>query len=123
MPATASNVAKQIRLAYSKGRLTSDPDYNLKLGQTYLIGLLKQFKGSYVLALCAYNAGPHRAKKWIKINGDPRHSDVDMIDWVEKIPFTETRNYVQRVMENLQVYRFRLAKTPVQAELEKDLSR
>jgi soluble lytic murein transglycosylase len=123
MPATASNVAKQIRLAYSKGRLTSDPNYNLKLGQTYLIGLLKQFKGSYVLALCAYNAGPHRAKKWIKINGDPRHSDVDVIDWVEKIPFTETRNYVQRVMENLQVYRFRLAKTPVQAELEKDLSR
>ena len=123
MPATASNVAKQIRIAYSKGRLTSDPNYNLKLGQTYLIGLLKEFKGSYVLALCAYNAGPHRAKKWIKEHGDPRDSDVDVIDWVEKIPFTETRNYVQRVMENLQVYRFRVAKTPVQAELEKDLSR
>jgi len=123
MPATASNVAKQVRIAYSKGRLTSDPHYNLKLGQTYLIGLLKQFKGSYVLALCAYNAGPHRAKQWIKANGDPRADDVDVIDWVEMIPFTETRNYVQRVMENLQVYRFRLAKTPVQAELEKDLSR
>ncbi|MGY8990670.1 MAG: lytic transglycosylase domain-containing protein, partial [Rhodospirillales bacterium] len=108
---------------YSKERLTSDPHYNLKLGQTYLIGLLKQFKGSYVLALCAYNAGPHRAKQWIKANGDPRADDVDVIDWVEMIPFTETRNYVQRIMENLQVYRFRLAQTPVQTELEKNLSR
>ncbi len=123
MPATALNVAKQLRVSYSKNRLTSDPNYNLKLGQSYLLGLLERYNGSYVLALCAYNAGPHRANQWITQNGDPRDKDVDVIDWVEMIPFTETRNYVQRVMENLQVYRYRLAKTPIEAELEKDLSR
>ncbi|MEQ8194207.1 MAG: lytic transglycosylase domain-containing protein [Rhodospirillales bacterium] len=123
MPGTASRLAKQMKLAYSRGRLTADPDYNLKLGQTYLLSMIEEFDGSYIMAVAAYNAGPSRVKRWIKENGDPRAKDVDVIDWIEMIPFNETRNYVQRVMENLQIYRHRLAKTPVQVELEKDLVR
>ena len=83
--------------------------------------MLKEFKGSYVLALASYNAGPHRARKWIKRNGDPRDKDVDSIDWVELIPFDETRNYVQRVLENLQIYRLGLSKTEIALGLEDDL--
>ncbi|MEX2449577.1 MAG: lytic transglycosylase domain-containing protein [Rhodospirillales bacterium] len=123
MPGTASQLAKQMKMAYSRGRLTADPDYNLKLGQTYLLNMIEEFDGSYIMALAAYNAGPSRVKRWVKENGDPRDKDVDVIDWIEMIPFSETRNYVQRVMENLQVYRHRLSKTPVQIELEKDLAR
>jgi len=123
MPYTASRVARKIGLPYSRIRLTKDPDYNLTLGQSYLAELVDDFKGSYVLALSAYNAGPARAKQWIKRNGDPREKDVDAIDWIEKIPFNETRNYVQRVLENLQVYRHRLAETKVALTLEHDLAR
>ena len=71
--------------------------------------------------LAGYNAGPHRVTRWLKANGDPRDADVDAIDWVEMIPFTETRNYVQRVLENLQVYRVRLAETEVALGLADDL--
>jgi soluble lytic murein transglycosylase len=85
-------------------------NYNLKIGQAYLSGLLKHFNGSYVLSLAAYNAGASRIKRWIVHNGDPRDNSVDPIDWIEKIPFTETRNYVQRVLENLTVYRIILNK-------------
>jgi len=123
MPATARRTAGSLRLRYSKAKLTRDPDYNIKLGQAYLGTVIKQFNGSYVLALAGYNAGPHRAKRWIRANGDPRDTLVDAVDWIEMIPFAETRNYVQRVLENLQIYRARMAKTKVALNLENDLMR
>jgi len=121
MPATAKSVAKRLKQRFSRVRLSSSPKYNMTLGQAYLASVLKEFKGSYVLALASYNAGPHRARKWIKRNGDPRDKDVDSIDWVELIPFDETRNYVQRVLENLQIYRLGLSKTEIALGLEDDL--
>ena len=105
MPSTAKQVAKTYRMPYRKHKLTTDISYNLKLGQKYLSSLLKQFNGSHILSLAAYNAGPSRVNSWIKRNGDPRSIDVDVIDWIEMIPFKETRNYVQRVIENYNVYR------------------
>jgi len=94
-------------------RLTEDADYNVHLGQTYLQDLVNEFNGSYILALAAYNAGPSRARQWMRDYGDPRDSTVDAIDWIEMIPFSETRNYVQRVLENLQVYRYMMSPTQV----------
>jgi len=107
-PATAKRVAKDNRLPYDRARLTGDATYNLIIGQVYLSGVIKQFEGSYPMALAAYNAGPHRVKRWLRNNGDPRKGEIDIVDWVELIPFSETRNYVQRVLENLSVYRTRL---------------
>jgi soluble lytic murein transglycosylase len=121
MPNTALKVAKRLDLPYDRRRLTTDSGYNLALGHAYLAELLQEFKGSYVLALAAYNAGPNRARQWIKENGDPRDKEIDSIDWVEMIPFHETRNYVQRVLENLQVYRHSLAKEEIALRLERDL--
>ncbi|MEQ8356753.1 MAG: lytic transglycosylase domain-containing protein [Kiloniellaceae bacterium] len=105
MPATAQHSAKRLGLPFSRDRLTSDPDYNARLGQAYLSELLEQFDGSYILALAAYNAGPSRAQRWIELYGDPRDPGVDPINWIERIPFSETRNYVQRILESLVVYR------------------
>jgi len=121
MPATARNVARQIKLPFSKNRLMSDPEYNMKLGRAYISGLLNKYDNSYVLALAAYNAGPSRVKKWLKANGDPRKTEVDTLDWIEMIPFNETRTYVQRVLGNLQVYRLRLGTKTLAWSLEKDL--
>ena len=121
LPSTARRVAKSLGMRYVRRRLTTDPDYNMTLGQAYLARMLQEFKGSAPLALAAYNAGPARAQRWIKRNGDPRTKDVDAIDWVEMIPFDETRTYVQRVLANLQVYRSRLADTEVALALESDL--
>jgi len=121
LPRTAYKVAKRLRVPFSRRRLTTDRVYNLTLGQAYLSELLAAFKGSYVLALAAYNAGPKRVRQWLRGNGDIRKADVDSIDWVELIPFRETRNYVQRVLENLQVYRLLLAKTETALRLERDL--
>jgi len=121
MPRTASKIAKKLHIPYSQRRLLSDPDYNLKLGQAYLAGLVEEFNGSYVLALVAYNAGPSRAWKWMRRNGDPRDPAIDAIDWIELIPFRETRNYVQRVLEHLQMYRIRLSETEIALRLENDL--
>ncbi len=121
MPATARKVAKDMKLRYSSTRLTRDSSYNMALGQSYLGDVLGRFDNSYVLALSAYNAGPSRANRWIKQFGDPRDKDTDAIDWVEMIPFDETRNYVQRVLENLQVYRVLMANTEVALSLENDL--
>lgn len=108
MPATAQRTAKRVSTSYETDRLTSDPAYNARLGQAHLGELMEDWKGSYILAFASYNAGGGNVKKWVDAYGDPRRPDVDPIDWVERIPFTETRNYVQRVMENLQVYRNRL---------------
>jgi len=123
MPATAKRVAKQTKTKYIRSKLTVDKAYNLKLGQAYLESLIDDFNGSYILALAGYNAGPSRSRAWIKAYGDPRDPAIDSIDWVEQIPFRETRNYVQRVMENLQVYRALWSGTEVASALSQDLQR
>jgi soluble lytic murein transglycosylase len=123
MPGTARHVAGKLGLPYSKQRLTTDPEYNLKIGRAYMSELLDSFDGSYVLALAAYNAGPGRARQWQLVNGDPRGNVIDAVDWIESIPFAETRNYVQRTLENLQVYRTMLNNTEVAWSLESDLAR
>jgi soluble lytic murein transglycosylase len=121
LPDTARDAARQIGLAYSKDRLTTDAGYNATLGAVHLAGLVADYGGSYVLALAAYNAGAGRVTAWIKTYGDPRDPKIDVVNWIERIPFTETRNYVQRVMENLQAYRARLGAPAV--SIETDLKR
>lgn len=123
MPATARITARTEGLPYQPNWLVDDPSYNVTLGAAYLQHLLEQWNGSYVLTIASYNAGPGRPREWIGDWGDPRASNTDVIDWVELIPFTETRNYVQRVLENVQVYRHRLAGTPVPLRIEQDLRR
>jgi soluble lytic murein transglycosylase len=113
MPYTAKLVSKQAKLPYSKSRLTSDPEYNINLGSHYIAGLILQYDGAYPFATAAYNAGPKRVKYWKKINKNPQKNQVDFVDWVELIKFKETRNYVQRVMENYNVYRYILEKKPI----------
>ncbi|WMS43423.1 lytic transglycosylase domain-containing protein [Acuticoccus sp. MNP-M23] len=105
MPRTAASVAKELGLRHSQSKLTSDPAYNATLGAAYLKKRLGNFDGSYILTFAAYNAGAGRVREWIERFGDPRDRSVDPITWVEQIPYPETRNYVQRVMENVQVYR------------------
>jgi soluble lytic murein transglycosylase len=94
-------------MAYNWKRLVSDPVYNTQLGAGEVSALLRDYRGSFVLAFAGYNAGRGRVQQWVAQHGDPRDPKVDAVDWVERIPFAETRNYVQRVMENLQVYRQR----------------
>lgn len=110
MPATARLMARATgqSVGHSDHKLLADSNYNIRLGRSYMSHLLDDFDNSYVLALAAYNAGPGRVRQWMRDNGDPRKSNVDVVDWIEMIPFDETRNYVQRVLENLQVYRQRL---------------
>ena len=105
MPATAAAVAKRLSIPASVPALTADPAYNMRLGTAYLQGLLDEFGGALPLALAGYNAGPHRVRSWLAANGDPVAGGVDMVDWIEMIPFNETRNYVQRVIENVVIYR------------------
>jgi len=112
MTYTAKLVSKQAKLPYSKSRLKSDPDYNIKLGSYYLASLLEIYEGSYPFALAAYNAGPKRVKYWKKINGNPQNDKISYVDWIELIKFKETRNYVQRVLENVNVYRYMLSGKP-----------
>jgi soluble lytic murein transglycosylase len=124
MPDTAKQIGKQLNVAKFKDeRLTADPKFNITLGRAYLDKLVDRFGGSYVLATAAYNAGPNRVRQWMDTYGDPRQADTDVVDWIESIPFDETRNYVQRVMENLQVYRSRLTKGPSRLALDDDLRR
>lgn len=108
MPATAKQVANSLGLPYAPDRLTRDPAYNVKLGRAYLSKLLGSFDGSVALAFAAYNAGPSRVRQWLDTYGDPRSGRVDLIDWIEMLPFAETRNYVQRAIENRWVYQARL---------------
>ena len=105
MPATANSIAIKLQLPFSAERLTADGTYNVLLGRAYLETLIDDFGGSYALAIAAYNAGPGRVRQWVHDYGDPRGGNIDMVDWIENIPISETRNYVQRVLENLQIYR------------------
>ncbi|HEX5077835.1 MAG TPA: lytic transglycosylase domain-containing protein [Geminicoccaceae bacterium] len=110
MPRTAHLMARALRVPYNQARLTADPDYNVLLGRHYLGVLLDRYGGEVVLAVCAYNAGPRRVEEWLELNGDPRRGGPHaMVDWIELIPFDETRNYVQRVIEARDIYRQRLA--------------
>lgn len=108
MPATARETARRANLPFDWPRLGRDALYSAQMGAAHLNDLLREWRGSYILTFAAYNAGSGNVKKWIEAYGDPRRPEIDAIDWVERIPFYETRNYVQRVMENLQVYRQRL---------------
>ncbi|MDQ2879487.1 MAG: lytic transglycosylase domain-containing protein, partial [Pseudomonadota bacterium] len=103
MPGTARDTATKLGMSYDTSALTSDTDYNITLGSTYFQRLYNLY-GSYPLAIAAYNAGGGNVNKWLAANGDPRSGTVDWIDWIEAIPFQETRNYVQRVLENAVVY-------------------
>ncbi len=116
MPYTAKLVSKQAKLPYSKSRLTKDPEYNINLGSHYIAGLILQYDGTYPFAVAAYNAGPNRVKYWRRINKDPQKNQINFVDWVELIKFRETRNYVQRVLENYNVYRYILEQKPITME-------
>jgi soluble lytic murein transglycosylase len=113
MPYTAKLVAKQAKLPYSRSRLTTDPEYNINLGSHYISGLILEYDGAYPFAIAAYNAGPNRVKYWKKINKNPQKNQIDYVDWIELIKFKETRNYVQRVLENYNVYRYILEQRPI----------
>jgi soluble lytic murein transglycosylase len=121
-PVAGKYVAKKFGFTYDHKRLVNDPAYNMQLGAAELGDLIETYRGSYILAFAAYNAGRTSVKNWIERYGDPRDPKVDPVDWVERIPFTETRNYVQRVLENLQVYRVRFGVTP-KLMIEADLRR
>lgn len=122
MPDTAKLIARQYKLPYARDKLTGDPAYNVKLGAAHLGDLVDNFGGSYVLTLVAYNAGPRRSREWVAEYGDLRDGRIDPIDWVESIPFQETRQYVQKVLQNVHVYRSRLAPDTVKP-MSADLSR
>lgn len=104
-PAAAQTLARRMGFTFSNDRLHNDPAYNLQLGSAEIANLLSDYDGNHVLAFVGYNAGRGRVRQWIERYGDPREANVDVVDWVERIPYAETRNYVQRVLENLQVYR------------------
>jgi soluble lytic murein transglycosylase len=106
-PEAGRDTAKRVGVAYNWDRLVSDPVYNTQMGAAEVAALLKDYRGSYIMTFAGYNAGRGRVQQWVAQHGDPRDPGVDAVDWVERIPFAETRNYVQRVMENLQAYRAR----------------
>ena len=115
-PGAGRDTAKRFGVAYDWKRLVSDPVYNTQLGAGEISALLKDYRGSLILTFAGYNAGRGRVQQWMAQHGDPRDPKVDAVDWVERIPFSETRNYVQRVMENLQVYRQRFGENTATVE-------
>jgi soluble lytic murein transglycosylase len=121
-PDAGRYVCKKYGAGFDLGRLKTDPVYNAALGAAELGGLIEDYRGSYIMTFAAYNAGRGSVKKWIDRYGDPRDPKVDAVDWVEQIPFSETRNYVQRIMENLQVYRARFG-GGTRLQIEADLRR
>ncbi len=121
-PAAGKYLAKKFKVPYDQNRLLNDAVYNMQMGAAELGDVIQDYRGSYILAFVAYNAGRGRVRDWISRFGDPRDPKIDPIDWVERIPFAETRNYVQRVMENVQVYRARFGGTP-KLLIEADLRR
>ena len=104
MPPTARETSGKMGLPYDLARLTRDPEYNIMLGSRYFAGLMDQWGGYAPLAVASYNAGAGNVRKWIAANGDPRTPNVDVVRWIEEIPFSETKGYVQRVLENAVVY-------------------
>ena len=116
MKPTAKVVAKQAKLPYSISGLTQDPEYNIKLGSYYFNTLMESYNGIFPFAIAAYNAGPNRVKTWRRINGDPSKNELSFVNWVELIRFKETRNYVQRVLENINVYKYMINKEPVKID-------
>jgi soluble lytic murein transglycosylase len=106
-PEAGRDTAKRFGVEYDWDRMVSDPVYNTQMGAAELSALLQEYKGSAIMTFAGYNAGRGRVRDWVKAYGDPRDPNVDPVDWVERIPFAETRNYVERVMENLLVYRAR----------------
>ncbi|WP_027257488.1 lytic transglycosylase domain-containing protein [Leisingera aquimarina] len=123
MPATAKLVATELGIlaGHKTSRLTAEWDYNAKLGANYLAGLAGKFRGNVVMMAAGYNAGPHRPAAWVQRYGDPRDGSPDIVDWIEHIPFNETRNYVMRVTESLPVYRARLGKAPLPVPFSQEL--
>lgn len=118
VPRTALSVSRKLNLPYSKSRLQHDPTYNMLLGSAYLQSQLDHYNGSLVLAIAAYNAGPATVDRRISLHGDPRSGDLDSIDWIELIPYGETRHYVQRVVENLNMYRRLIGETKLAYSLQ-----
>lgn len=108
MPATAAEVAKKAGLSHQTSWLTSKPEHNVTLGSLYISQMIRRYDGNYALALAAYNGGPGRVDRWLKEYGDPRKGEIDLVDWIEMIPISETRNYVQRVLESVYIYRLKL---------------
>jgi len=124
-PAAGKYVARKYGTSFDLGRLKNDPAYNAAFGAAELGGLIEDYRGSYIMTFAGYNAGRGSVRKWIERYGDPRDPKVDAVDWVEKIPFSETRNYVQRIMENLQVYRARFgggSRLLIEADLRRGAS-
>jgi soluble lytic murein transglycosylase len=123
-PAAALDTSRKFKATYDKGRLLSDPVYNVQMGAAELSNLLSGYRGSYILTFAGYNAGRGRVRQWIAAFGDPREPNIDPVDWVERIPISETRNYVQRIVENLQVYRARFggsSKLMIDSDIHRDL--
>src|SRR6185437_12760024 len=121
-PAAGIDTAKKYKVTYDRARLLKDPVYNMQMGAAELSNLLSGYNGSYILTFAGYNAGRGRVRQWIAAYGDPRDPNVDPVDWVERIPISETRNYVERIMENLQVYRARFgggSKLMIEADLKR----
>lgn len=123
LPGTAQQMCRAYGVKYEASKLTGDPAYNVSLGSAYLYKVLDDYGGSYVMALASYNAGPGRVREWIALFGDPRDPKVDPLDWVERIPFTETREYVQKILESIQLYRARLGGGQGSLRLVEDLYR
>ena len=108
MPTTAKDMSRRLGLSYNESLLLSDKTYNIKIGTKFLTTLLKRFDGNLLLSVAAYNAGPKRVLKWISEFGDPRLGRVDKAKWLESIPFSETRNYVKRVLEAEKIYKLKM---------------
>jgi soluble lytic murein transglycosylase len=123
LPSTAARTASRFKVPFSSDRLISDPGYNAMLGAAHLGELMEETKGSVVMAFASYNAGGHRVREWVNAFGDPRRPDVDVVDWVERIPFYETRHYVQKIMENLQAYRARFSDNRSALLIKADMER
>jgi soluble lytic murein transglycosylase len=124
-PDAGRYIAKKFGVTFDQHRLLHDNVYNVQMGAAELGDDIARYRGSYILAFAGYNAGAGRVKEWVERYGDPRDPRVDPIDWVERIPFSETRNYVERILENLQVYRARFAgsaKLMIEADLRRGLA-
>jgi soluble lytic murein transglycosylase len=123
-PEAGRYIATKFNVAYDQSRLLNDTVYNMQIGAAELADDIGRYNGSYVLAFAGYNAGRGRVKEWIERYGDPRNPKIDPIDWVERIPFPETRNYVQRIIEGIEVYRARFGGAPlIEADLRRGVAR